>query len=376
MSTFNRRQWLKTAGLSSGLALFGGIPAIAKTTPKPSASPYPVRPSAPMVRLSSNENPFGPSKMVRNAMQKAFDYGCRYPYSYQQELLEMLSKKEGVPTDHIVITGGSTEGLKITGLTYGLNNGEILAADPTFKAMLNYAMQFGAHINKVPVNDNLVYDLDSIDRRITNQTRLVFLCNPNNPTGTLLPVDKLKDFCASVSKKVVVFSDEAYYDYITEPDYPSAVEFVKTGHNVIVSKTFSKVYGLAGLRIGYLIARPDIAARLRKNVVAFTNVIALFAAKAALEDKEFYQFSIDQNNKAKDYLYATFDDMGLKYFPSHTNFIFFHTGKDIAKVNKAMRDHGIMVGRPFPPLLDWCRISTGSMEEMKMFSSALKKVMS
>ena len=309
-------------------------------------------------------------------MQKSFDESCRYPYSYQQELLSMLAKKEGVTTDHIVITGGSTEGLKITGLTYGIANGEIIACDPTFLAMLNYGEQFGAYINKVPVDEEMRYDLEEIEKRVTNQTKLVFLCNPNNPTGTIVPADQLRDFCETVSKKTVVFSDEAYYDFITEPNYPSMVELVKEGQNVIVSRTFSKVYGIAGVRIGYLIARPYIAERLRSNIVAFTNVPALFAAKAALQDKQFYDFSLQMNKKAKDHIYATLDDMGLEYVRSHTNFVFFKSGRDIRRLNEEMRQQGVMVGRPFPPFNDWCRISTGTMDEVKMFTNALRKVMS
>lgn len=372
MSGLNRRQWLKRASLGGGIALLGGLPAMAKTA----SYPYPIRSMEPLVRLSSNENPFGPSEKVRTAMQKAFDVGCRYPYSYQKDLLEALAQKHDVTTDHIMITGGSTEGLKITGLTYGIHSGEILTGDPTFQALLSYAEHFGGIINRVPLDENLTYDLEAIEKRISNQTKLIFLCNPNNPTGTLLPADKLKDFCDTVSERAVVFSDEAYYDFITEKDYPSMVELVKADHNVIVSRTFSKVYGLAGIRIGYLIARPDIIQRLQKSMVAFTNVIGLFAAKAALEDQAFYQFSIDQNNKAKAHLYQTFEEMGLKYYPSHTNFVFFHTGRDIVELNAAVAEHGVKIGRPFPPLIDWCRISTGTMEEVKAFTQAFKKVMS
>lgn len=372
MSNLNRRQWLRTAGLGGSLAFLGGVPALAKSAPVA----YPARPLADTVRLSSNENPFGPSPAVREAMQKAFDVGCRYPYSYQQELLEMLAKKEGVSTEHIVITGGSTEGLKITGLTYGIDSGELIACDPTFLAMLNYGEQFGAHINKVPVDEEMRYDLDEIEKRITNETKLIFLCNPNNPTGTIVPADRLRDFCETVSKRAVVFSDEAYYDFITEPNYPSMIELVKDGQNVIVSRTFSKVYGLAGIRIGYLVARPDIAARLRRKVVAFTNVLALFAAKAALEDQQFYNFSLMMNKKAKLHIYTELDKMGLEYVHSHTNFVFFKTGRDIRQLNAEMRKQGVIIGRPFPPFNDWCRISTGTMDEVKMFTGALQKVMS
>ncbi len=371
MSNLNRRQWLRTAGLGGGLALLGGVPAFSKNN----GQLYPARPLADVIRLSSNENPFGPSPSVREAMQKAFNEGCRYPYAYQEELLNMLAKKEGVSKDHILITGGSTEGLRITGLTYGKDSGEIIACDPTFLAMLDYGKQFGAHVNKVPVDEAMKYDLEEIEKRVSNQTRLVFLCNPNNPTGTIVDAGKLRDFCETVSRKTIVFSDEAYYDFITEPDYPSMVELVKKGHNVIVSRTFSKVYGLAGIRIGYLIARPDIKARLQDNIVAFTNVLALFAAKAALQDRQFYDFSLQMNDKAKKQIYTTLDEMGLEYVKSHTNFVFFKTGRDIRELNAQMRKQGISVGRPFPPFMDWCRISTGTMDEMKLFTETLRKVL-
>lgn len=372
MTKFDRRQWLKSAGLAGSFAFFGGIESTAKSisafekkfNPRPFASP---------VKLSSNENPYGPSEKVRKAMQDAFDQGCRYPRNYG--LAEMLAKKEGVTPEHIVITAGSTEGLKITGLTYGLDNGQIIAAKPTFLAMMNYAEQFGTDISWVPVDDNMMHDLDAMERRVTNNTKLIFLCNPNNPTSTLLPADKVKDFCESVSKRAVVFSDEAYYDFIETPDYPSMVELVKKDMNVIVSRTFSKVYGLAGIRVGYLIARPDIAQRLRSKVVTYTNILAVEAAKTALGDQEFYNHSTKMNKEAKQYIYSVLDELNLKYVESHTNFVFFHSGVNISELNKKMRDQGVLIGRPFPPFYDWCRISTGTMDEVKAFGEGLKKVM-
>ena len=374
MNNLDRRQWLKTAGLSTAFAMFGGG---STTVAKAITKEYPpVRNLADgPIRLSSNENPYGPSAGVRKAITNAFDEACRYPFYPLQGLIEMIAQKEGVTNEHVVVTGGSTEGLNATGLTYGLNGGEIIAADPTFQAMLTYAEQFGAYVHRVPVDDALDHDLEAMARRITSKTRLIFLCNPNNPTGTLLDKDKLRDFCSSISEKAVVFSDEAYYDYITEPDYPSMVELVKEGHNVVVSKTFSKVYGLAGIRIGYLIARPDIAERLRGNVMANTNILGIAAAKEALKDDEFYKFSIAKNAEAKAHIYNTLDDLSLSYIPSHTNFVFFKSGKHISEMIEKFRTEGIWIGRPFPPMLDYVRISTGTMDEVKAFTSVLKKIM-
>ena len=193
------------------------------------------------VKLNSNENPFGPSKNVRSVISNSFDIACRYPFQYLTKLVAEIAEKEGVSKDCVVVTGGSTEGLKATGLVYGLEGGEIIAADPTFQAMLSYAENFGAHVHRVPLNEKMEHDLDAMSKRITSKTRLIFLCNPTIPPVPYLTRMSLRDFCTSNDNKAVIFSDEAYYDFITEPDYPSMVELVKEDRNVIVSKTFSKV---------------------------------------------------------------------------------------------------------------------------------------
>ncbi len=328
-----------------------------------------------IAKLNFNENPYGPSAIVRSAVTNAFDSACRYPYLEIFDLVERIARKEGVTTKHIVLTGGSTEGLKAAGLTYVVDGGEIIAADPTFQALMTYAEHFGAYVHRVPVNEALEHNLEAMAARMNSKTRMVYLCNPNNPTGTIIEKNKLKDFCASVGKKTMVFSDEAYYDFITEADYPSMVELVKKDMNVIVSKTFSKVYGMAGMRIGYLVARPDIASRLKKSIMAMTNMLAIYGAKAALEDDDFYKFSIAKNWEAKQMLYKALDDLKLNYVPSHTNFVFFESGRPIKTLQKQMLDEKVAIGRPFPPFNNWARISTGKIEDVKLFGTALKKVL-
>lgn len=367
MNTTNRRNWLKSIALGGGFTLMGGLPDLLAAPPSSVLAPF--------AKLNANENPYGPSPLVRDVLKSGMDAGCRYPFAYLKPLVKAIAEKEEVSEDCIVVTGGSTEGLKATGLVYGLDGGEIIAADPTFQALLSYAETFGAYVHRVPLDSSQTHDLEAMERRINSKTRLVFLCNPNNPTGTLLNSGKLRDFCLSVENRTLVFSDEAYYDFITEPDYPSMIELVKEGRNVIVSKTFSKVFGLAGLRIGYLVARPDIALRLRERLMANTNTLAILAAEAALKDDTFYKFSLQENTRAKQYLYNEFDTMGLEYIPSHTNFIFFKTGRDIRTLIPQMMEHQVQIGRPFPPLMDWARISTGTMEDMKSFAAALKKVL-
>lgn len=371
----DRREWMKRGSAFGALSLLGSQSLINTLTDSEKASFNPRDLEFP-IQLNFNENPFGPSAKVKEAMIDAFKIGCRYPDTYSKELLDMIAEKEGVSRDHIVITGGSTEGLKITGLTFANNGGEIIAARPTFLAMMTYAKQWGATINWVDLDEKLTHDVDEMERRISSKTKLVFLCNPNNPTSTLLSKEKLTDFCTAASKKTIVFSDEAYYDFIEEKDYPSMISLVKQGENVIVSRTFSKVYGLAGLRIGYLIAKPALANRIRDNVVAYTNVIALKAAASAMRDDEFYQFSLEKVKECKRIMYAAMDELKLEYIKSNTNFIFFKTGRDINTFNKQMLDQGIRVGRAFPPYNDWCRISTGTIEEVQFFADTLKIVLS
>ncbi|MGB5237743.1 MAG: histidinol-phosphate transaminase [Flavobacteriaceae bacterium] len=369
MKNIDRRKWLKTVGMSGGFALLGGLESLAfspNLNHRSNLSP---------ISLNANENPYGPSANVREVLSASFDLACRYPFRTLSGVVKIIAEKEGVSKDHIVITGGSTEGLKACGLLYGGQDSEIIAADPTFQALLRYSENFDTIVHRVPLNERMEHDLEAISRKINDKTSLIFICNPNNPTGTLLPADAMRDFCLSYEKDTVIFSDEAYYDFITEANYPSMVDLVKEDRNIIVSRTFSKVYGLAGMRIGYLVARPDTARELKKVVMANTNILALEAAKAAMEDNEFYKFSIAKNHQAKTAIYNTLEKLKIPFIPSHTNFVFFKSGMSIYNLIPAMEEKGVLIGRPFPPLTDWARISTGTEKEMKLFSDALKAVL-
>ncbi len=372
MKKLDRRQWLRTVGILAGASTLLGPGAAARVPNFADYLRHKENLAAPpgTIKLSSNENPYGPSQKVRQAITAAFDDACRYPGEERQQLTRLIAEREGLTPAHVLVTIGSTEGLKIAALTYTIG-GEIVTADPTFEAMLYYAEHFGAHIVRVPVNDQMVIDLDAMDRRIGSNTNLVFLCNPNNPTGTILPPERFRSFCETTARRTMLFSDEAYADYIAEPNYPSMVELVKQDYNVIVSRTFSKVYGLAGLRVGYLLARPDIIERLRERQVERITVLSAHAAMAALQEPDFYEFSLRKNREALQVIYTTLDEIGLRYVPSHANFVFFETRRPIETFQQQMLARGIRVGRPFPPFLDWCRISTGTTEEMQLLRQAL-----
>ena len=194
----------------------------------------------------------------------------------------------------------------------------------------------------------------------------------------------LAKFCEDVSKQTLVFCDEAYYDYINEPDYPSMDYLVRQGNNVIISRTFSKVYGLAGLRIGYLVLKPELADQLfgkyspygRPKIMAQTNVLAVAAASEALNDDDFYKFSLKKANEEKSKIYKLLDYLNLKYVESSTNFVFFESQMHIDDLSKKMLDKGVRIGRPFPPFYDWCRISTGTSEEVDKFINSMLQIYS
>lgn len=374
----SRRDWFKSSIGIGGLMLTPSIltaEEIKKYNPRSKSS---------IVKLSSNENPYGPSERVLNAIKNSFNDACRYPYEFIQELQKTLAKKHDVPIESIVITGGSNEALRITGLAISNKGGNIVAGQPTYLALMNYAEAWGAEIKWVPVDSDKGYDLKKIRESIDKETNMVFIANPNNPTGTLLKANSLADFCEDISKQTLVFCDEAYYDYINEKDYPSMDYLVRKGENVIISRTFSKVYGMAGLRIGYLVLKPKLADDLfgkyspygRPNIMAQTNVLAVAAASEALKDTDFYKFSLKKANEEKDKIYKLLDYLDLKYVKSSTNFVFFESKKHIDKLSAEMLEKGVRVGRPFPPFYDWCRISTGTSQEVDIFIESMLEVYS
>jgi histidinol-phosphate aminotransferase len=374
----SRREWFKS---SIGL---GGLMMAPSILTAEEIKKYNPRPLSDIAKLSSNENPYGPSERVRNAIINSFEDACRYPYEYILKLQNILAKKHNVNPESIVITGGSNEALRVTGLAVADQGGEIVAGQPTYLALMSYAESWGGKIKWVPVDSNKGYDLGEIEKNINSKTKMVFIANPNNPTGTLLKKSSLRNFCESASEKTLVFCDEAYYDYINEPDYPSMDYLVRQGKDIIISRTFSKVFGMAGLRIGYMILKPELADKLfgeyspygRNKIMAQTNVLAVAAAIEALKDKDFYAFSLMKANEEKDKIYKLLDYLGLKYVESSTNFVFFESKKHIDDLSKEMLAKGVRIGRAFPPFYEWCRISTGTSQEVDRFVNAMLDIYS
>ncbi len=360
----NRRQLFQSSGLVAAGLVTGGVGVASRPTAA-------ARSNDP-VRLVANENPYGPSESAQKAMSESLGDGWMYVTSEGRVLKKMISEREGVGEDHILITAGSGELLKMAGLSYGMA-GEIVAAKPTFSMLVAYARDTGATVKEVALDQDMRHDLSAIEAQVSKDTSLVYICNPNNPTGTMLEADDLRSFIDGVESRAAVFVDEAYVDLLDDPKRNAMVDQVKAGKNVIIARTFSKIHGMAGLRVGYAIARPDIIKRLRPLQMSFQNCMGARAAIASYQDLEFQAFSKNKIQECLSVTQSAFEDLGLPYTPSVTNFVLFDTGGSVRDFALAMRKKGLLVGRSYAPYRSWCRVSMGTVEQMGRFSYALRE---
>ena len=375
MSThlLNRRQWLKAAGATlAATALAPRLPLHAQTAAPALAAP----PTAPgLVQLSWNENPFGPAPSARLAMVAAITRSCRYPDPEERALLGMLAAKEGCSPNQIVMGSGSGEILEAAGLHFSSEKGEIVAADPTFMQLLDAAARVGGRAMRVPLNARLEHDLPAMAAAVGAKTALVYLVNPNNPTGTVCDPTELKTFVRDVSARVPVFVDEAYLECTENFAERTCVGLVLAGHNVVVARTFSKIYGMAGCRMGYAVMPEKLATSLRARMTGSLSLATVEAAMASLRDTAFVVETRAKLKAGRDALIAEVKALGKSYAEPQGNFAFVRTGMPIAEFNAKMRAEGVLIGRPFPPYLDWARITIGLPEEMEVCHRAMRKVL-
>jgi histidinol-phosphate aminotransferase len=326
--------------------------------------------------LCWNENPYGPSPAARLAVSQAIAHGCRYPSDAENDdLLGALARLEGVGTDHIVTGTGSGELLRGLGLLCGRNAGEIIAAEPTYTELTEYAHTCGAALKFVPVDGELRHDLPAMHAALSARTRAVYICNPNNPTGTALPAAGIRTFVASLPEPVLTIVDEAYMDFATG-EVESVADLVKSGRRVVVLRTFSKIHGMAGLRCGYAITRPDIAAELAATRMTTPNIFAVRAARASLDDPGFRADCRRRILASRMRITTELTRLKLRYAEPNGNFVFFDTGMPLKRFTDLMRERHILVGRRFPPYENWCRITIGTEPEVSAFLSALPAVTS
>jgi histidinol-phosphate aminotransferase len=330
--------------------------------------------TAGIVRLSANENPYGPSLKAHRAMQNSFDVCCRYPDEANDVLIQRLAKLNGVSRDQIVLGDGSSEILKLSAETFtGPSQGKLVAADPTFEAILEYAKANGAEVVKVPLTSSFVHDLPKMSGAAKGG--LIYICNPNNPTASITPKNDLRDFIAKTPRETTILVDEAYFHYADSPDYESVIPLVKDHPNLIVARTFSKIYGMAGLRCGYCVAQKETIKRMHPfQMWDSVNTMALAAASASLDDSDQVNNGLKLNSEAKNFTTSELDKMGYKQIPSQANFIMFDCKRPVVPLIQALKQRNVQVGRLFPALPDYMRLTIGKRNEMETFLSAFRQV--
>src|SRR5213083_3214920 len=367
----SRRKFAQLLGAGAAAALVRPPLSFAKLT-QPSATSSTA--GGVIVRLSANENPYGPSPNALKAMTDSFGLACRYPDEHNNVLIDKLAKLNGVNHDQILLGDGSGEILKLCAETFtGPQKGKLVAADPTFEAILNNASANGAEVVKVPLTADFAHDLPKM--LAAARGGLIYVCNPNNPTASITPKDQLRDFIAKSPRDTMILVDEAYFHYADSPDYESMIPLVKDNPNLIVSRTFSKIYGMAGLRCGYCVAQKETIERMRPyQMWDSVNIMALAAANASLDDPDQVSNGQRLNSEAKMFVISELATAGYKTIPSQANFIMVDCRRPVVPLIKAMKEQNVHVGRLFPALPNHMRVTIGKKPEMETFVSAFKQV--
>ena len=369
---FNRRHLLRAA--VAGTAAGASISASAMVN-KPLANEAPLLGPKPGVALlARNENPYGPSQKARKAISNAGDMGAYYPGEANFRLMDAIGERHSLTREHIVIGTGSGEVLSAIALMKG-ESGEIVAPGLYWDTTTLYAEKKGANIIRVDMKEDLSIDLKAIEESVTDRTALVHICNPNNPTGEVLDGDTLRAFCKRVSRKATVLIDEAYNELTDRPDYTSMVDLVRDGLNVVVTRTFSKIYGMAGIRVGYAIASPETAEKLRGYVMTWVAGTGLTGALACYEDQEFMSFSKSKIVAAREMVMDAARTNNLHYYPSQTNFVFIKLPGDAERFREKMAERKILVRGIYGDYTNWSRVSMGLLEDVERYVTALPEVL-
>jgi len=328
------------------------------------------------IRLSSNENPLGLPPVSREAIARGMDEANRYPGTSRRTLAEVLARKHGVPPAAIVLGNGSTEIIQM-GVQARLHPQlRLVAPQPTYEDVFEYSEPHPwIDLRPVALLPDFSHDLTAMEEasRGAPGPVLVYVCNPNNPTGSLTSVDDVEAWIRRAPGNVYFMVDEAYFEYVDSSSYRSLDRVAFENPNVLVMRTFSKVYGMAGMRLGYAVAHPESARALNAFAAGpNTNHLALVAGLAALGDPTWVEGSVSANLEARRMVYDVLTDLGLDRIPSHTNFVMHRITNDLRQYIDRMAEAGIRVGRPFPPMLTYNRVSLGLPEEMARFAQTLK----
>lgn len=371
MQSFDRRNWLKKSGLLlSGFTIGNGLLARQSNF---TDDIWEAGPEGQLIRIGQNENPYGPGPMARKAMMDAVINSNRYPSELATQLRERIAKAYNLTKDHVLLGAGSSELLGNTAALAAEKKGSnAVSGDPTFRLWFGAAELFGLSIKKVPLTQDKVHDLDAMLKAMDAQTSMVYVVNPHNPTGTIVTDSDMQSFAEKVTAKCLLLLDEAYTEYAGTT---SLAPMVANNKNLVVAKTFSKIHGMAGARVGFVLAHPDTIKKLAAYqpwANAGPSAVSLAGALAAMDDLAFMQQTRQKNEAVRIYVTKEMNQLGLKVIPSYTSFIYYDSAAFKGDLAQVMTQANIMGVRTYENGTGWRRTSIGTMEEMQQFIKVLK----
>jgi histidinol-phosphate aminotransferase len=328
-------------------------------------------------KLAANENPWGPPDSVMKAMSNAMKYSNRYGYP-DGGIVQEIARHHGVKPENVMIAAGSGEILDVVGSAFASNGKKVVGVEPTFSQVYQHVTSVKGAAITLPLREDFSQDIPAlirVTRRNYRDVGFVYICNPNNPTGRVVPKQDIRQLLDGIPEDTPVLIDEAYHHFVEDPSYATSVPYVLEGRPVIIARTFSKIAGLAGMRLGYAIAPREIIQLMRPYSTGTINAIVKHGGVAALKDTasqaQVKQMTLDLRKKAV----ANVESLGFKTIPSDTNFFMIHIKRPVQPVIEEFKKRGVLVGRPFPPMTDFLRVSVGTAPEMDRFAMAFKEIM-
>jgi histidinol-phosphate aminotransferase len=370
-ATHSRRDFSRI--FAQSLAAVIAAPSLPNLNPLDATERKPMPPGA--IRLSFNENPYGPSPKARAALADCGSISNRYPDEAYREMTNVLAQKYNLKPENIILGCGSTEILRAADDAFLDPTQNVVAAAPTFEAVLDYARVLHSNAVLIPLTTDHRHDLPKMAAACTSKTGVAYVCNPNNPTGTIVTRDEMAAFVQAVPPSTLILVDEAYYDFADDPRYSSALEFIPAHPNVIVARTFSKIYGMAGMRLGYAIGAKEPISRLAQQLLQDNgNAAVLRAALASLTDSEHIASCRAKLNGTRDWLCTQLTKDSRPFIPTQANFIMLDMGTDVKPIIEQFRAHNIVVGRRFAAMPNFLRVTIGTQPETEAFLAALREI--
>ena len=330
-----------------------------------------------LAHLSSNENPFGPSEKALEAMTYAFKYSMRYGYP-DNNVQQRIADAHNVLRDHVLMGAGSGEILDVVGLTWLAHDKKVIGVEPSYSSVYRHATGIDASTILLPMEADHRQNIErmvDVTNRNARDVGFVYLCNPNNPTGVTVTAEEVAYLLDNIPEDIPVLIDEAYHHFVEDPAYEESLKYVREGRRVVIARTFSKIYGMAAMRIGFAIAPPDMIQEMQPYSTGSVNALARWGAVASMEDQPAADRMLAHNRLLREQTISDLESLGYECIPSQTNFFMVNLRQTVAPIRQAFRQRGVAVGRDFPPMLDHLRVSIGTEEEMGRFMNAFEDIM-